>query len=428
MLRGQQSSLYGSDAIGGVIQYLTATGHDRPGYSARIDGGSFGTVDGAVRAAGVSGALDYAITGTYRRSDGYPVARGGSRDIGEHGGAASAKLTYALAPNVKLTAVGRYTETNADFDNSDGDPASPTFGQIIDSPGVRSVSKAVYGLLRGEATFLDGRWTNAVGIQTANSTLDSFDPTGRTSGDSGDRLKGSAESTLRFGTDTVKQRVTVALDLKRESFRNRDPSGSAFNGRHHITDTGIVGSYDVVINDAATLGGSVRRDLNSQFADTTTYRVTASYAFAEGTRLHAAAGSGVKNPLSYQLYAYYSGRYVGNPGLKPERSDGYEVGAEQTLFGGIATAGVTWFDNRLHDQIYVAFLPPLFEGTPLNRTSLSKQQGVEAFVTSKIGAAWRVDAAYTHLHARQDGIEAVRRAPDIASVNVTWAAPRGLAA
>ncbi len=426
VLRGQQSSLYGSDAIGGVIQVLTATGRDAPGYGARLEGGSFGTVNGAVRAAGVVGDLDYAVTGTYQRSDGYPTAVGGTRDVGEHGGAASAKLSYALAPNVKLIAVGRYTNTDADFDNSDADPASPTFGRIIDSPGVRSVSEALYGLIRGEATFLDGRWTNAIGVQDAASRLDSYDPTGRTSGDRGNRIKGSAESTLHFGTDRVKQRVTVAVDLTRETFRNTDPTGVAFTGNRHITDTGIVGSYDVVVDGAATLGGSVRRDLNSQFADTTTYRVTAGYTFSEGTKLHAAGGSGVKNPLSYQLYAYYTGRYVGNPGLKPERSDGYEVGVEQALFGGTASAGVTYFDNRLHDEIYVAYLPPTYDGTPLNRTSLSKEQGVEAFVTSKIGDRWRVDAAYTHLHARQSGIEEIRRAPDIASVNLTWLAPRGL--
>lgn len=145
MLRGQQSSLYGSEAIGGVIQYLTATGRDAPGYSARLEGGSFGTVNGAVRAAGVTGKLDYAVTGTYQRSDGYPIAFGGTRDVGEHGGAASVKLTYALAPNVKVTAVGRYTRTDAEFDNTDSNGKSTTFGRVIDSPGVHSVNEAVYG-------------------------------------------------------------------------------------------------------------------------------------------------------------------------------------------------------------------------------------------------------------------------------------------
>ena len=263
-------------------------------------------------------------------------------------------------------------------------------------------------------------------MQDADSRRDSYDPTGRNSGDRGNRIKGSAETTLRFGSDRVKQRVTLAVDLERKSFRNTDPTGFAFTGRRAITDAGIVGSYDVVVDGAATFGASVRRDLNSQFADTTTYRTTASYAFATGTR-DAAAADGEKIPTVYDLYDYYSGRYIGNPDLRPERSDGYEVGVDQALFGGAATAGVTWFDNRLHDAIYLGSGPaPAFLLIPMNRTSLSKEQGVEAFVTSRIGEAWRVDAAYTHLHARVSGIEEVRRAPDIASVNLTWSAPRGL--
>lgn len=425
VLRGQQSSLYGSAAIGGVVQVLTATGHDIPGISARVEGGSHGTADGAVRAGGVAGALDYAVTGTFTRSDGYPVAVNGVRDVGERGGAGSAKLTYALAPNAKLTAVARYTRTDADFDGFDGDTASPTYGRIIDTPGTRSETEAVYGLVRGEVSGLAGRWTNALGIQVADSRRDAFDPTGRTSGDTGVRVKGSADTSLRFGAQ-VRHRVTLAVDAERESFRNRDPSGFAFNGWHHLTNIGLVAAYDVVAG-GATLGASLRRDLNSQFADATTYRVTASYAAVGGTRVHAAAGSGIKDPGEIDLYAYSSGRYIGNPNLTPERSDGYEVGVSQTLFGGAATADVTWFDNRLHDQIYVTYLPPTFEGIPRNRTTLSTQQGVEASIGSRIGDAWRVDLAYTHLRARADGAEEVRRAPDIASANVTWSAPRGLA-
>ena len=261
VLRGQQSSLYGSDAIGGVVQYLTATGRDAPGVSARVEGGAFGTVDGAVRVAGVAGSLDYALTGTGLHSGGYPVARGGTRDVGDDSGAASAKLTYALSPTAKLTAVARYTRTDADFDTSDADPASPTFGRVIDSPGVRSQSEAFYALLRGEAAFLDGRWTNAIGVQTALSRRDSFDPTGRTSGDTGQRVKGSADSTLRFGRGDVRHTVTVALDLERESFRNRDPSGFAFDGWHRIDNAGLVGAYSLTVAERASFAASIRHDL-----------------------------------------------------------------------------------------------------------------------------------------------------------------------
>ena len=423
VLRGQQSALYGSDAVGGVIQYLTATGHDAPGISARIEGGSLGTVAAATRAAGVAGAFDYAVTGTYQRSGGYAVAEGGTRNVGVQGGAGSAKLTYTVSPTARITAVARYTRTDADFDVSESDPASPAYGRIVDSPGVRSQTEAIYGLVRGEISLLDGRWTNALGVQVADSRRDSFDLSGRTSGDSGNRVKGSLESTLRFGSPRVKHRVTLAVDLEREAFRNRDPSGFGFTGQRYGTDTGLVASYDVVADDRATFGASVRRDLNSLFADTTTYRVTASYALAGGTRLRAAAGSGVKNPGFFDLYSYSSGRYIGNPGLRPERSDGYEAGIDQTLFNGAVTAGLTWFDNRLHDEIYVVFAPPTFAGTPLNRASLSLQQGIEVFAEAHLDR-WRFDAAYTHLDARQAGVREIRRAPDIASLSATWSAPR----
>jgi len=96
VLRGQQSAIYGSDAIGGVIQYISPTGRDAPGISGRVEGGSFGTVNGAARIAGVAGSLDYALSGTVNSTDGTPNARGGRRDLSNDTGALSLKSTWAL--------------------------------------------------------------------------------------------------------------------------------------------------------------------------------------------------------------------------------------------------------------------------------------------------------------------------------------------
>ena len=72
VLRGQQSALYGSDAIGGVIHYMTASGKDAPGVRARVEAGSFDTVEGAARFAGSSGVFDYAVSAGYQTTDGVP--------------------------------------------------------------------------------------------------------------------------------------------------------------------------------------------------------------------------------------------------------------------------------------------------------------------------------------------------------------------
>lgn len=419
VLRGQQSSLYGSDAIGGVIQYITLTGREAPGFSARAEGGSFGTFTGGIRAAGVSGDLDYAVSGSYYHTGGYPTARNGTRDVGSDSAGVSAKLTWSPAESFKLTGVARYSYTDADTNNSENDQASPWFGYTVDSPGVHFRNKAFYGLVRAELTALDGRWTNAVSGQVALTTRKGYNAAGFDYGNKGNRYKGSLESSLRLGDDAVSHRLTAAIDVEREEFQNTTPSAFAFQGKRHTDNIGIVGQYELLVNDALSLGASIRHDENDRFDDPTTWRVQGSYSFPTGTRIRAAYGTGVKNPGYFELYGYSDGRYIGNPDLKPERSEGWEAGIEQRFAGDRAVIGVTYFDSRLKDEIYTSYPAPDFIATPANRGTLSKQHGIEVAVSARPIPQIRLDAAYTWLHARENGIEEVRRPKHIASFNAT---------
>ncbi|NWO96457.1 TonB-dependent receptor, partial [Escherichia coli] len=83
---------------------------------------------------------------------------------------ASAKLGWTPAENFKLTGVLRYSHTDAETNNSESNPASPRFGYTVDSPGVRFTNEAFYGLLSAELTALDGRWTNTLSGQFADTT------------------------------------------------------------------------------------------------------------------------------------------------------------------------------------------------------------------------------------------------------------------
>ena len=422
VLRGQQSSLYGSDAIGGVIQYITLTGAEAPGFTARAEGGSFGTYTGGARAAGVSGDLDYAISGAYYHTDGTPTARSGTRDTGSDNAGVSSKLIWSPTANFKLTGVARYSYTKAEFNNTEYDPASPLFGYTVDSPGVYLRNKAFYGLVRAEFTALDGRWTNALSGQIADTRRRGFNLSGLDYGNNGRRLKGSFESSLRFGSDTVVHRVTAAVDLEREEFQNKAPgTGSpfdAFDGKRKTDNVGLVGQYELLWNDALSFGASIRHDENDRFGDPTTWRVQGSYSFPTGTRIRAAYGTGVKNPGYYQLYDYNEGRYIGNPNLKPEKSEGWEAGIEQKL-GDASSIGVTYFDSRLKDEIYTTYPAPDYIATPSNRTTRSKQHGIEAFVSARPIPQIQVDATYTYLKASENGVIEVRRPKHIGSFNAT---------
>ncbi len=444
VLRGQQSSLYGSDAIGGVVNYITATGREAPGVSLRAEGGSFGTATGALRAAGATDDLDYALTGTGLHTRGYPTARGGSRDVGADQFGLSGKTTWAAASNLRVTAVGRYDRSTADTDDSNA------AGTTVDSPGTHYHYRALYGLVRAQLDLLDDRFTNAVTGQVADTRRTDFDvadsysprdgqPIVPTFGTHGRRIKGSYEGAFRFGTDEVKQVATVAVDAKRESERTTVNNFGGFLGWRHTGNVGVVGEYDLTVHDRLGLGASVRHDWNNRFADPTTYRVQASYRLGGGTRLHAAAGSGVKDPTFGDLFYYAAGQYIGNPDLKPEKSHGWEAGVEQSLPDNRFTLSATYFDDRLKDEIGSG--PSSVAGTPtsINIPGRTRQRGVEVSGAARLPEGFRIDAAYTHLHAPQPlevtldpatfasgtiDTQALRRAKDIASVNLAWAPPR----
>ena len=429
VLRGEQSALYGSDAIGGVIHYITATGAEAPGLRGRIEGGSFGSVNGSLRGAGVVGALDYAISGAYSRSDGVPDNPAGVRNLGVENGALAGKFAYALGDNFRLKAVARYSATNADVNEQDFNfPPGPNYGSEQDGNGSYK-NRALYGLLSGEFELLDGRWKNAVTVQGVDAKRDGYGNGGsphdlRTSGDKGERQKASYVTSFGFGSPDVVHTLTGAVDWEREYYQNTDPFGFADTSKRHSDTLGLVGSYDVVIQDRLALGASARFDKNYRFKDDFTYRVQASYRFDNGFRPHAAAGTGTKAPLIYQLYGFTPGPagFSGNPNLKPEKSEGWEAGFDQSFFGGMAVAGLTYFRSTLKDEIFVAFLPPTFAASPQNATTGSKREGVEASLSARLGTQWRADLAYTHIDSVQNGAQEVRRAPNIASLNVSWRA------
>lgn len=414
VLRGQQSSLYGSDAIGGVIQYVTATGRDAPGVSARVEGGSFGTVAGAARAGGVAGTLDYALSGSALLTSGVPTARGGTRKVGSDHYGGSAKLSWTPSDAFRLTGVARYSHLAADTNGTGANPRTPGLTATVDTPGARFTNEAVYGLVRADLTL--GAFRAALTGQFADTARDQYTARHYDFGDRGQRYKGSAEASYLLETGAATHRFTAAVDVERERFRNTTPSTFVFQGWRHTDNVGIVGQYELTAG-GLQFGGSVRRDENTRFDDTTTWRAQAGYRIASGTRVRGAYGTGVKNPGYYELYGFQDGRYIGNPNLKPEKSKGWEAGVDQ-LFGR-TTIGATYFESKLTDEIFVTYPAPAFVATPANRATLSRQHGVEAFVNARPIDQLRFDLAYTYTRSKENGVGEVRRPRHVGSVNVT---------
>lgn len=418
VLRGQQSALYGPDAIGGVVAYESANGRSRPGFNARLEGGTQGTVNGALRYGAFGDSWDAALSAVVVSTDGQPNARNGTRDIGRDSYTLAGKGSVEVTEALTLRAAARFIRTEGRTNDSDFDRTSPTFGFIIDSPGVTFTNEAIYALVGAKLETLEGRWTHDLSAQIADVERETDSPFGITSASEGDRFKASYVSALAVADD---HKLTFAADYEVEGFRNATPSGFVFDERREIEQVGLVGEYRYS-GEALDLSAAIRHDFNDLFRDATTFRVGAGYRITDTTRLRAAGGSGVKNPGFFELYGFIDGRFIGNAALRPEKSTGWEVGLDQQL-GESASVAVTYFDSELDGEIFTTFPAPTFIATPANRTTESKQRGVEVSLAAQLSDQWSLDAAYSWLKARENGVEEVRRPEHIASTSLTWTAP-----
>lgn len=414
ILRGEQSALYGSDAIGGVINYITASGREMPGFAARLEGGSFGALEGAVRGAGVVGDLDYAIGGSYSGIGGFVVAPGGSRDIGSKIGTVHGKVGYQIG-QLTLRAVARYNYTDADLNDQD----YFLTGNAIDSGG-HYTNSAFYALVGANYSTQDGRWTTDLSAQLNNSRRRAFDDNGvETFGNTGRRRKASLASTLKLGDDNITHAITGAVDYEREEFQGTSLFLTGPNPFNTTDNWGIVGQYQLTVGDRIGVGGSIRKDFNNRFSDSTTWHAQASYRFDFGTRLHAAGGTGVKAPDFFELFGFSpTSGFVGKPDLKPEKSTGWEVGAEQSFLGGHGRIDVTYFNAKLRDRIITVYFPVY---TVDNLAGKSPHEGVEVSANFVLPAGFRFDGAYTYLTAKDENdLRLVRRPGNIGSANLAW--------
>ncbi|WP_267386329.1 TonB-dependent receptor [Sphingomonas sp. GC_Shp_3] len=414
VLRGEQSALYGSDAIGGVINYITPTGREMPGFAGRIEAGSFNTVDGAVRGAGTAGDFDYAVGGSYSGIGGYVVAPAGDRRIGSKIGTVNGKFGYQ-SEDFGLRGVVRYTHIDADVNDQD----YAVTGNAIDSGG-SYLNDAVYALVGAHYSALEGRWSNDLSAQLQESQRRFLDDNGtETSGDTGRRKKVSFVSALKLGGDAASHVITGAVDYEHESYQGTSAFITGSNPFRDTNNWGLVGQYQVTVGSRLGLGGAVRHDVNQRFRDATTWHLQASYRFDTGTRIHAAGGTGVKAPVFSELFGYSpTSGFVGNPNLKPEESTGWEAGVEQSFLAGHGRIDVTYFNAVLRHKIVSTFDPVY---TVVNATGSSPHQGVEVALNFDLPAGFRFDGSYTYLDAHDEAdMTLIRRPAHIGSANLAW--------
>lgn len=436
VLRGPQSGLYSSGALGGVINIITNRGKGPLTFRARAEGGSFDTRDGMV---GLSGGTDRAhasITLSGRRTNGFDISDEGTEDDGGEFRNLSFTGGVLVFDHLKIDASLRSSRREGDRDGTNG---------VRDGFSVASEEASTFAsdlwLGRLEATLdtFDGDWIHKVYVNGSEQDIRDLDrgifspPGGLASRQVASVTKYGYLSTYRLDTDAapVRHFITGLVEHTREDFEQPLLSNEAFERTRDSIAGEIRGEYF----NALTLTGNVRHDKNEGFEDATTWRAAGSFQpVGSPFRLHASAGTGIKYPSFSEQFGVFTG-FVANPNLTPETSFGWDAGVEVTFLGGKGVIDVTYFNTNLENEIDFNFVPPVeacggvaFCFIPFNRTGESKRDGIEVAGRLIIVEGLSVGAAYTYLDAREeDGAEEVRRPPHSgrADLNYVFASGKG---
>ncbi|MBN4055698.1 TonB-dependent receptor [bacterium AH-315-J23] len=403
VLRGEQSALWGSDALGGVVNIITRAGEVNESYSLALKAGSFNTFEGQVSAVAPIGTAALSINGNVYRTDGYDVSGMG----GEKDGAESRALNVGLN-NVEvggLTLSAKYSANHAvsefdadtDFDGRLNDTLSDT--KTDTQAGRISARFEIAGFDNLINFNMSDTKQNTVGTSFPNDT------TGKRT-----QLNWAAKKTWNVHS------LTLLAETEKEQFSNFGGTGAGQNQDESIQNQAVAVDYRFNQN-AVTLSASGRADFNDRFDDSQTWRIGGGYAFeGVGGRVRASVGTGVKNPSMTELFGFFPAFFVGNSDIKPETSTGYNIGYDQALGGWNLSAD--YFRSSLKNEIFTDF--GVFPSTVRNRTTKSKREGVELEVRGSLGDIIQMRASATFLDAKENGVRELRRPKFLASATATW--------
>lgn len=396
VLKGSQSTLYGSDAVAGVIAVSSLGGIDLGTHQqVSFEAGSRGTWRGSWGAtiADEQGKAAFNLTGLTTRNGSAAGVNGTNpaldpdparlEDDPYRNVSANMAFDRALGDGVSVFGAGIVTVAHSDFDDGGYPPRDNAFNQ----GGLRQFAGRTGFRTESE----DGRLRHTFAIQGLDiartiRTVSGFGP--YDADYAGRRAKGEYQ-----GAFDLDERLTLqwGADVTAEASASSDNYGS--NTQASATAGGLWAQAIITPIETLTLDAGVRRDHHSSFGGHTTWRLAASWTARPGTRLHASAGTGYRAPSLYELYA----PFYGNAALQPEESQSADAGIEQTFLDGRLVGDVTAFLLNTKNLIDYDFATSTYQQTP----GVTRRYGVETALRWAATDWLDLTGAYTYTEAHQ---------------------------
>jgi vitamin B12 transporter len=414
VLRGPNSVPWGSQALGGIVNIVTA----RPteGFGPRIAANlnaEYGYKNakklvGNVR--GGFGPVRASFGGGYFDDDGISAFKLGTERDGYRQYAANGRVEIDLSNDVSLDLRGNYADSKVGFD---GFP--PPFFSFADTTGY-STTKQAFGYAGINATLFDGALKNRLAFTISNTRRASFSSATAIPS----RFKGRSERFEYQGDARVADWLRAVFGVEHETSR--------FNDGITTVSTGVTSGYAQLIANPIkrlTLTGGVRVDDHRTYGTKTTVSANAAWRVGSGTVLRASYGEGFKAPTLYQLKS----PIYGNENLNPETAQSYDFGIEQSLIDGTLKVGATWFyrdtTNQIDFQSCFRNPDPLCAGRPNGvyvNILRTRAKGIETFVELRPSRTLVLNANYTFTDAKDQstGIVLLRRPQHSINANLDW--------
>jgi len=403
ILRGPQSTLYGSDAIGGVIHVITKRGEGPLSLGANLMGGSYGTRREAIHASGGTERYHYSFGASYLESDGFSQAArrlGNTEKDGLRDANFSGRAGWTPTAGFDVDYVFRYLDQDAAIDDVDF-VTGP-----IDAFHRQLRTTAFFNRVQTRLVLLDGFWEQKSAFHLADyERLDTnpgfYDPQFL-----GQSRTFEFQNNFRLGDDHI---LTVGFDYLGED-----------GGIHALSErtqhqSGIYVQDQISLAEQWSLTGGFRWDDHSSAGTADTYRVTSLYRVgATGTDFHGSIGTGFRAPALEERF----NSWVGNPDLLPETSFGWDCGVRQALFGERLVVDGTYFRNDFRNLIEFFATGP-FTGE-LRNVGSAFSSGVELTAQWKLTPCTTLstDYTYTFTEDRATGLELQRRPRHKAAVRL----------
>ena len=366
VIRGPQSTLYGADAIGGVVHVITKKGVGPPAGALSFEGGSHQTFREQAAASGALGRFNFSLSGS--RFDSRGQERTFNNDDADQT-ALAGRFGFDFPWNATATATGRYAKSTTDVPNQGFFP----FNRDPDSQQQNEL--ALFTLRYDQKLF---PWWD-VAARMGQLWHDSgFQDVAHAPGDFGSisqvnnrRREFEVLSTWHMGTVNG---LTLGLEHKNERARNRGTF------REEVNTRSLFLQDELRLFDRLILGGGVRFEDSDAFGGEWTPRLSLAYLLKEtGTKLRGGYGKGFRAPTLNDLFFPDTTGFCppfGNVNLQPERSKSWEAGADQRLWQNRVRLGFTYFRNTFKDLITFAEIPGTFclQATNLGR---ARTEGLE---------------------------------------------------